>query len=1600
MQQPFHLAQLGDGVVGHGAFLLEALRTQFAAAAASDTEQQPTAVAALMGGFPQLLLKIPQHDGKEMLLGVERIQRSCYPPQHAISDDDKDRLLHMTGLKTSEAVHSKSTALPLLVSLHDSSVCLVQQTEVGGHNVALVIESSGALQIWSFVALHGKTVRIKDAKPTPSQPSWMRLAKLQLKDFLPSTAAGSTVIDAHWEGTTILVALRDGGEASAASLFAVPFTLDIGHGSGKVSADISVDDALPLVAGGGGSFPLLPCLDSNCAGGKVFMPGRQGVWAVGAKTVLLWTRDASGPEQAPITPANCVSTGMGALLAPLGAASPSSVLSYSAHPETGELLMLVGEGGQVVSLSSTNSSSSIAPSSLQQQADGAGPVVARVVSKLERLPTLLASAAAAGACAVSVQMQAHRQLIVLLVSSSASSSSQLLLLYDAASGLLMQAFDLDGRLPGATSSTSSRSRGASGAYRLWCSGTSGPVSIGVAAPTSLLTLLEPPIEVYAQRLAARLTSSSSSSSPLALTSSKAGSGTSAAERALASRALCSFLCRQYSCDASEASSSSIAGHSLPLTHWAVRYAIEWAFTHLASGSGSSASGSGSGDVLTYSAGSAQAPSFPTIVALAQQLWGQVTSASPALALLFSSASGALPDSEAAIRLLVPLLRVLGVRRWAIRQALQGRPVVATDVMGRTGGAGGVTSGLVALASPEEILAPVLQRARAAAGVAVAPTALSALHMTPRKHGVQAPSDAAAGGAGGARRRQSVDRHASSSSAAPAAAVPAASAAVSRRGSQISLGTDGGGEASAEDEDGSGGVDTDWVLQMLGKPSSGGAGGGGGGGGSPSGLPPPVPKESNSRRHPMSLGALDLTSADGGDDVSGGGSGKAMMMKPRDRGVSGSSASGGGTGKGGMTSGDKGGNGGADSDDAWEEPLAPQFLRFLTPHNMALAPLLLECLRLHAIIHILTSPSYAEEHRLTSLLDAPSPPATAGDVSDGLKAAHAFLQLQPSSSAGASPGNRSAAMGAGDAALLLHLLPLTAPQPSAAALASALAHLRQPAHDDTDGSGVGNADVTLADVHWHAQGVALDGVRATVLRKLGVVGHAHHNHQQNPSQSPVGISKGIDGGDDEDADGAKATQPSSHQVHAHPALHSSLLQQEASISLPLDAVPAGSVTPAAGTASSASSSVQAQSAPAAVTPAAAPALELVTRLLYTGSHRDKRRIAALARRIEASLPPAAKTRLPPSLASYLHVTEEDSSRAAELRRQEGRGVRSAAMRALLALPPDALLAASPDQLMTSHPTGGAEAGDSDDGVPGSVLPHVQLLLQLGRGADALRVLLRAGCWGAGLAMLERAEEEDAFFVGRDPHPLSSIISSASNPSSSAVSTTAGDAAESVRTLSDLAASDGLTVPGLGAVLLRHSAAGGAGGTGGGTSGGAAGAGDYTSGNNIPYAPSAGFSSSRPPLPRQPTLGGGSSGEGADAAAARRLQNSRQTSTLGMATATASALRWSRQATTRVTYFHILFTHVLRLGDAAKLCSLWQRLPEAYTLPTVLATLRSSLAADDAESKAAGLPTSSLLPALEVLSRQHCKDMEEQARFWRQQGSVRKVDTVLREWGSAN
>lgn len=132
------------------------------------------------------------------------------------------------------------------------------------------------------------------------------------------------------------------------------------------------------------------------------------------------------------------------------------------------------------------------------------------------------------------------------------------------------------------------------------------------------------------------------------------------------------------------------------------------------------------------------------------------------------------------------------------------------------------------------------------------------------------------------------------------------------------------------------------------------------------------------------------------------------------------------------------------------------------------------------------------------------------------------------------------------------------------------------------------------------------------------------------------------------------------------------------------------------------------------------------------------------------------------------------------------------------------------------------------------------------------------------------------------------------------------------------------------------------------------------------------------------------------------------------------KWSAPSKLTLAYFHELFSHAVRAGDAVRVRTLWAHLPPTYGVWAALATLdagcgvaearetsdgggrASGLPADDAPVFAAegGLALADMLPSLQRLSSDAESQLEELRRFWQRTGSSSGRGQILREWGTTH
>lgn len=324
-------------------------------------------------------------------------------------------------------------------------------------------------------------------------------------------------------------------------------------------------------------------------------------------------------------------------------------------------------------------------------------------------------------------------------------------------------------------------------------------------------------------------------------------------------------------------------------------------------------------------------------------------------------------------------------------------------------------------------------------------------------------------------------------------------------------------------------------------------------------------------------------------------------------------------------------------------------------------------------------------------------------------------------------------------------------------------------------------------------------------------------------------------------------------------------------------------------------------------------------------------------------------------------------------------------------------------------GGAGGGASP------IFVHAQLLEACGRGADALRLLLSRRHWARAFDLLAAAEAEADFDASRE-HIMDeadfsppTAAACARGQALAASATPAGPAAlfstaAPVATLGDLASHGVLTVTALLQQRLSPGASGG--------DDAEAAAAERRAQVAAANATAAAASGAAPATRR---VGGGSGAR--PTTSSRRTM--RQTFSVATAAATASAVRWREREGPRLAYFHVMLQHALAQGETGHLIALWRRIPAAYPLPAVVATLRASLlqpgggvtpcadpareagamtASPDAVGSAASLPAWAVLPALCVLARAHAAELEQLARYWRRSAEGAAAESeVLRGWG---
>ena len=393
-------------------------------------------------------------------------------------------------------------------------------------------------------------------------------------------------------------------------------------------------------------------------------------------------------------------------------------------------------------------------------------------------------------------------------------------------------------------------------------------------------------------------------------------------------------------------------------------------------------------------------------------------------------------------------------------------------------------------------------------------------------------------------------------------------------------------------------------------------------------------------------------------------------------------------------------------------------------------------------------------------------------------------------------------------------------------------------------------------------------------------------------------------------------------------------------------------------------------------------------------------------------------------------------------------RSHTLRALLCLPPPPIAAAA----AASSPSTGAHYNPQHDAsaaaaaaagpiVPPVLLPHVQLLLQLGRPSDALQVLARAGAWEAALHMLDVAEaaaapptagssfgtesgsaaapaaaggsEEaaggDDDGTGTPPpqqsrlqqqqqqqqQPLISAVIGRSDATTAAAAARVGCLGDALREgLLDITMVWRLVGAAEASVAAEEATAAVATPLGG-------------HGGDQAHATSASLAhAAAAPLrghiagTRQPQQQQLVANVAVTAASGGQTTSKRYTSAVVTAMATAGAHRWSAASTRVAAFFHILLSSALSAGRGDVVRALMsRRIPPGTSLAAILASVRASL---EVSLGAAGdIPVSALLPGLRVLALRHGRDSDALSRFWRKRMGERRGEeenVVLREWKS--
>jgi hypothetical protein len=442
----------------------------------------------------------------------------------------------------------------------------------------------------------------------------------------------------------------------------------------------------------------------------------------------------------------------------------------------------------------------------------------------------------------------------------------------------------------------------------------------------------------------------------------------------------------------------------------------------------------------------------------------------------------------------------------------------------------------------------------------------------------------------------------------------------------------------------------------------------------------------------------------------------------------------------------------------------------------------------------------------------------------------------------------------------------------------------------------------------------------------------------------------------------------------------------------------------------------------------------------------------------------------------------------------------ALQTLLALPQAAAPAPSTHSASSTAASAATSLGPSVASGAELSLTQAALFESMGRVADAMRALLGGGQWAAGFELLARAEAEDDFVAGVTPHPMDAVAfprpppqavsapatAAAAGPGSGAAAGRDGDAAAApldidgadsstslagdspvlpalsgvvdagviAFTLGDLAAHGILTVSGLlqqPLLTVADDAASDLASDDGQDSASlpapsslpsrpvsssvSAGASIPSASHAVTFAGVRGRGAAAPgsasAVASTPHTWGGKAGMGL------RSRSVRLSHSVATATATSSAVRWQERASRRVACFHVMLQFALVQGHVEALLALWRRIPPAYPLPAVVATMRQALlqpedispqaaaacdgeGADGADAAvapgtavpdrvnaataplpaAARVPCWAVAPALRVLVAQHRQELEALTAFWRRSahagGGAGDPGAVLREW----